>query len=298
MHELRGKVNKGEIPTDAFEAACADAVLLIYDGLFGVDEKSQRDLVVRVIVEEMEKFGRSLEKGLKEVEKIQNIDGKAAFDLYQTFGFPLELTMELVSQKGQVLDKADFEEEFKKHRDLSRTASAGKFAGGLGGHSEIEIKYHTATHLLHQALRDVLGSEVFQKGSNITTERLRFDFSFDRKMTDEEIKEVEELVNKKITENLKVDRKFMTFEEAKSINAIGLFDEKYDKSNVSIYCIGPNYPKDPGSKDKRERGGYYSLEFCGGPHVEYTGIIKSIKITKEEAVSAGVRRIKAELVKS
>lgn len=295
MHELRGKVNKGEIPTDAFEAACADAVLLIYEGLFGINEKSQRELVVRVIVEEMEKFGKSLEKGLKEVGKLENIDGKAAFDLYQTFGFPLELTMELVSQKGQTLNKADFEEEFKKHRDLSRTASVGKFAGGLAGHSEIETKYHTATHLLHQALRDVLGTEVFQKGSNITTERLRFDFSFDRKMTDEELREVEELVNKKIAEDLKVERKYMTFEEAKSMNAIGLFDEKYDKSNVSIYCIGPDYAMDPASKDKRERGNYYSLEFCGGPHVEKTGIIKAIKITKEEAVSAGIRRIRAEL---
>lgn len=295
MHELRGNVKKGEIPTDAFEAACADAVLLLYNGLFEINESEQRDLVIRVIVEEMEKFGKSLEKGLKEVEKLEKIDGTAAFNLYQTFGFPLELTMELVKQKGQHVEKEEFQAEFQKHRDLSRTASAGKFAGGLAGHSDIEIKYHTATHLLHQALRDVLGPEVFQKGSNITPERLRFDFSFDRKMTDEEIKQVENLVNEKIKEDLNVERKYMTYDEAKALNAIGLFDEKYDKSNVSIYCIGPDYRLDPEAKDQRERGGYYSLEFCGGPHVEHTNVIKGIKITKEEAVSQGIRRIRAEL---
>lgn len=296
MHELRGNPKKGEIPTDAFEAACADSVLLIYNGLFGIDEKKQRELVVRIIVEEMEKFGKTLEKGLKEVQKLQQVDGKTAFDLYQTFGFPLELTIELVKQKGQVIDKDQFEEEFKKHRELSRAGSAGKFAGGLAGHSDVEIKYHTATHLLHQALRDVLGPEVFQKGSNITPERLRFDFSFDRKMTDDEIEQVEDLVNLKIEEDLIVDRKFMTFDEAKKINAIGLFDEKYDKSNVSIYEIGPSYSLNPEAKDQRERDGYYSLEFCGGPHVAHTGIIGSIKITKEEAVSQGIRRIRAQLL--
>lgn len=296
MHELRGAPKKGEIPTDAFESACADSVLLIYDGLFGVDERRDREKVVRVIVEEMEKFGKSLENGLKEVKRIGHIDGKKAFDLYQTFGFPLELTMELVKQKGQSLDRKEFESEFKKHQELSRSASGGKFAGGLAGHSEIEIKYHTATHLLHQALRDILGEEVFQKGSNITPERLRFDFSFDRKMTEEEIKEAENLVNEKIKEDLKVDRQYMTFDEAKALNAIGLFDDKYDKSNVSIYSIGPNYVLNSESKDQRKRGGYYSLEFCGGPHVAHTGVIGSIKITKEEAVSAGVRRIRAKLL--
>lgn len=302
MHELRGNIKKGEIPTDAFEAACADAVLLIYNGLFGIEEKKQRELIVRVIVEEMEKFGKSLEKGLKELEKIienlpvgRQVDGKIAFDLYQTLGFPLELTMELVKQKGQTLEKKEFEDEFKKHQELSRSASSGKFAGGLAGHSEIEIKYHTATHLLHQALRDVLGPDVFQKGSNITPERLRFDFSFDRKMTDQEIKAVEELINQKIKENLKVDRKFMTLTQAKELNAIGLFDEKYNKSNVSIYAIGSDYPLDPKAKDQRERGSYYSVEFCGGPHVEHTAVLGAIKITKEEAVSEGVRRIRAKL---
>ncbi len=295
MHELRGNVKKSDIPTDAFEAVCAYSVLEIYHGLFGIDKQKQKDLVVRVIVDEMEKFGKTLEKGLKEVGKLQTINGKAAFDLYQTFGFPLELTIELFKQKGQTVEKSEFEEEFKKHQELSRSASAIKFAGGLAGHSEVEIKYHTATHLLHQVLRDVLGETVFQKGSNITPERLRFDFSFERKMTDEEIKKVEDLVNKKIKEDLKVERKFMTFEQAKALNAIGLFDEKYDKSNVSIYAIGPDYVLDSVSKDRRQRGGYYSLEFCGGPHVKNTGDIEGIKITKEEAISGGVRRIRAQL---
>lgn len=295
MHELRGNPKKGEIPTDAFEAACADAVLVIYNGLFGIDEKKQRELIVRVIVEEVEKFGRSLEKGLKEIEKSESMNGKLAFDIYQTYGFPVELTREIYNKKGQEIDLEEFLREFKKHQELSRGASVGKFAGGLAGHSKTEIKYHTATHLLHQALRDILGPEVFQKGSNITPERLRFDFSFERKMTEEEIKEVEGLVNEKIKEDLKVERKFMTLTQAKNLNAIGLFDEKYDKNNVSIYAIGPKYLLGPGAKDKRERGGYYSLEFCGGPHVEHTGVIGGIKITKEEAISEGVRRIRAVL---
>ncbi len=295
MHELRGSVKKEAIPTDAFEAACAYTVLEIYHGLFGIDKAIQKDLVVRTIVEEMEKFGKSLEKGLKEVQKLESIDGKAAFDLYQTFGFPLELTLELVSQKGQTIDKQEFEIEFKKHQDVSRSASAGVFKGGLAGHSDIEIKYHTATHLLHQALRDILGETVFQKGSNITPERLRFDFSFDRKMTPEEISEVEHLVNAKIKEDLKVESTNMTYDEAKALNAIGLFDSKYDKSKVSIYSMGPNYQFNPKAKDNRDRGGYYSLEFCGGPHVEHTNLVGKIKITKEESVSAGMRRIRAEL---
>jgi alanyl-tRNA synthetase len=168
------------------------------------------------------------------------------------------------------------------------------FKGGLAGHSEVETKYHTATHLMHQALRDVLGPEVFQKGSNINTERLRFDFSFDRKLTEDEIKRVEEIINGKIKEDLVVDHLFMNLPEAKKMNAIGLFNEKYAET-VSIYAIGPNYNLDSSAKDLRDRGGYYSAEFCGGPHVEHIGIISGIKILKEESVSQGVRRIYAEL---
>ena len=252
-------------------------------------------IAVKEVQDEMEKFGKTLDRGFREIEKIDQIDGKKAFDLYQTFGFPYEVTEELFRQKGQKINKEQFRAEFEKHRELSRTASAGMFKGGLADHSEIVTKYHTATHLLHQALRDVLGPQVFQKGSNITSERLRFDFSFDRKMTDEEVKQTEETINKRVEEDLKVDRKIVTPDEAKKINAIGLFNEKYG-TEVSIYGVGPGYKLDPGAKDQRDRGGYYSLEFCGGPHVEYTGVIGKIKITKEEAVSAGIRRIRAEIV--
>lgn len=254
-----------------------------------------KETITQVIETEMQKFQNTLERGLYEINKITQADGKITFNLYQSYGFPLELTEELFRQKGQEIDKEQFRAEFEKHRELSRTASAGMFKGGLADHSEVVIKYHTATHLLHQALRDVLGPAVFQKGSNITAERLRFDFSFDRKMTDEEIRQTEEVVNGKIQENLKVERKIVGPDTAKKLNAIGLFDEKYG-SQVSIYGIGPDYELDPKVKDQRDRGGYYSLEVCGGPHVLKTSVIGKIKIIKEEAVSAGIRRIKAEIV--
>lgn len=291
IHELGGGLT--DIPG---LGGISEVVLLTYDGELGVDRFSQRDLVEKIVVDEMTKFGRSLDKGLKEVEKIDQIDAKKAFDLYQTFGFPVEITAELFQQKGQQIDMVEFQKEFDSHKDLSRTASAGMFAGGLAGHSDVEVKYHTATHLLHQALRDVLGSTVFQKGSNITPERLRFDFSFDRKMTAEELKKAEDIVNQKIKADLKVERFYTTYDKAMEMNAIGLFGDKYDKTNVSIYAIGPNDPIDPQSQDKRSRGEYYSLEFCGGPHVEHTNQVGGIKLVKEEAVSAGVRRIRAELI--
>jgi alanyl-tRNA synthetase len=272
----------------------ATSVLEVFDGLFEVSAKDNADLVRKVVDEEMERFGKTLDKGLKEIGKISVIDGKIAFDLYQTYGFPYEVTEELFRQKGQEIDREQFKAEFEKHRELSRTASVGMFKGGLAGHSEIEIKYHTATHLLHQALRDVLGPAVFQKGSNINQERLRFDFNFDRKITEEEIKKVENIINARIKEDLIVDREFMSVPEAQKLNAIGLFTGKYDET-VSIYKIGPDFKLDPEAKDQRNRGGYYSAEFCGGPHVEHTGIIEGIKIVKEEAVSAGIRRIYAEL---
>ena len=247
-----------------------------------------------VIKEELARFSKTLDKGLKEVEKIEKIDGKMAFDLYQTFGFPYEVTEELFRQKGQEINREQYKVEFEKHRDLSRTASSGMFKGGLADHSEIVTKYHTATHLLHQALRDVLGPQVFQKGSNITSERLRFDFSYDKKTTDKEIKQTEEIINKRIEQDLKVDHKIMSLEEAKVMNAIGLFNEKY-ADKVSIYAIGPEFNLESEAKDQRDRGGYYSAEFCGGPHVEHTGVIGKIKITKEEATSSGIRRIRAEI---
>lgn len=281
---------------EKFFSDVAQIIIDIFDGLYGIDKNESLKKVAPIIEEEITRFQKTLDKGLKEIEKIQQIDGKQAFDLYQTYGFPYEVTEELFKQKGQNIDHAQYQSEFEKHRELSRTASSGLFKGGLAGHSETEIKYHTATHLLHQALRDILGPNVFQKGSNITTERLRFDFSFDRKMTEEEIKQGEAIVNEKIKEDLKVDHQYMTVDEAKRINAIGLFEQKYGEQ-VSVYMVGPNYKLNAQAKDQRDRGGYYSVEFCGGPHVEHTGTIGRIKIIKEEAVSSGVRRIKAVLVK-
>ena len=280
-----------------FSFEIANFCLAAFDTYFVNNREAieKRKRIKEVVENEIMRFHKNIMPGFKEISKASSVDGKMAFDLYQTYGFPLEVTKEIALERGQELDDSLFKEEFRKHQELSRTASAGMFKGGLAGHSETEIKYHTATHLLHQALRDVLGPEVFQKGSNINEERLRFDFSYDKKMTEQDFKKVEDLVNQKIKEDLKVDRKFMSVEEAKKINAIGLFDEKYGQE-VSIYCIGPEYSLDPEAKDQRLRGGYYSVEFCGGPHVEHTGVIGKIKITKEEAISTGVRRIYAEIV--
>ncbi len=234
---------------------------------------------------EQQKFTKTLEKGLREFEKVvknnETVTGTQAFDLYQTFGFPWELTHELtVQMTGKEVDRSEFEIEFKKHQDLSRTASAGTFKGGLADHSEIVVRYHTATHLLHKALRDVLGEGVWQKGSNITAERTRFDFTYPQKMTDEQKKQVEDLVNKWIEQDAEMKQEMMPLEKARELGAIGLFGEKY-ADTVSIYT----------ATDKD--GNVISREFCGGPHVTHTGLVGKFKIKKEEAISSGVRRIKA-----
>ena len=203
------------------------------------------------------------------------LDGRSAFKLYDTFGFPIEMTIELAAEKGLTVDETDFAERFKKHQELSHQGAEQKFKGGLADHSEQTAKLHTATHLLHSALRKVLGDEVAQKGSNITAERLRFDFSFGRKMTREEIDEVERLVNVAIEAKVPVVCEEMTVPEAKEKGAIGLFESKY------------------GEKVRTYKMGEYSFEICGGPHAENTGDLGSFKIQKEESSSAGVRRIKA-----
>ncbi len=203
------------------------------------------------------------------------LDGRSAFKLYDTFGFPIEMTIELAAEKGLTVDEADFAERFKKHQELSHQGAEQKFKGGLADHSEQTAKLHTATHLLHSALRKVLGDEVAQKGSNITAERLRFDFSFGRKMTAEEVAEVERLVNVAIEAKVPVVCEEMTVPEAKEKGAIGLFESKY------------------GEKVRTYKMGEYSFEICGGPHAENTGDLGSFKIQKEESSSAGVRRIKA-----
>ena len=243
---------------------------------------ANEDTIGRVIVTEGDKFGKTLDKGLKEFEKLQTVDGTAAFNLYQTYGFPWELTHELTLARGMQVEKSQFEAEFTKHKDLSRTASAGTFKGGLADHSEIVVRYHTVTHLMHKALRDVLGAHVIQKGSNINAERTRFDFSHPAKMTPEEIAKVESLVSGWIRRDLPVTREMMSKEKALQLDALGAFGEKYGDT-VSVYTVS-----DPAT------GEVISREFCGGPHITRTGEIGgTFKIIKEEAVSAGVRRIKA-----
>ena len=228
---------------------------------------------------EKKKFSRTLEKGLKEFAKLTEgktvVDGNTAFHLFDTFGFPLELTCEMAKEKNMTVDIEDYKTRFKAHQELSRTASAGKFKGGLAGNSEIETKYHTATHLLNAALKAIIGPTVHQKGSNITDERMRFDFSCDHKLTEEEKKKTEDLVNKWIQEDLPVVCKEMKKEDAIKSGAECMFIEKYPDV-VTVYEIGD-----------------VSKELCGGPHVKHTGEIGKFKIKKEEASSAGVRRIKA-----
>ena len=236
---------------------------------------------------EENKFRDTLENGLKEFTSIvaesKLISGKNAFDLYQSFGFPLEIIKELAKEKGLEVDEHGFQTEFKKHQELSRTATAGAFKGGLQGQNEQTMKLHTATHLLQAALREVLGPHVFQKGSNITDERLRFDFSHNEKMTPEQINKVEGLVNEKIKENLPVIVDEMTVDAAKLSGALGVFDQKYGDW-VKVYSIlSPSASTDNA----------FSREICGGPHVDFTGKLGHFKILKEEAASAGVRRIKA-----
>ena len=239
------------------------------------------NVVYEVLKNEKIKFNRTLEKGLKEFEKVtkdsKTIDGITAFHLFDTYGFPIELTIELAQEQGITVDKQGYLDKFKEHQELSRTASAGKFKGGLAGNSEIETKYHTATHLLNAALKEVVNKDVHQKGSNITPERMRFDFSCDHKLTDEEKSKTEELVNKWIKESLDVTVREMTKEEAINSGAECMFIEKYPDI-VTVYSIGD-----------------VSHELCGGPHVKNTSELGHFKIIKEEASSAGVRRIKAIL---
>lgn len=231
--------------------------------------------IMEVLSEEQQKFSKSLQQGLKVINKV------SPFDLFQTYGFPVEVTEELYQQQGRVLDRVAFDAQLKAHQDSSRTASAGMFKGGLENQSEVTTKYHTATHLLHKALRDVLGPHVHQKGSNITAERLRFDFSHPDKLTTEQLNAIEQTMNQKIAQDLPVHRLEMTKSEALAKGAMAFFPEKYP-DHVSVYIIGDlNQP--------------YSMELCGGPHVSSTREIGGIKITKEESAASGVRRVYAQL---
>ncbi|NCO15362.1 MAG: alanine--tRNA ligase [Parcubacteria group bacterium] len=241
-------------------------------------EVKETKMILEVLEDEKQKFQEAIGRGIKEIEKYPKITGKDAFYLYETFGLPFELIKELAPKDAvKALSKGDFDKEFEKHQELSRTASAGMFKGGLVDMSEQTIKLHTAAHLLMESLRQVLGNHVMQKGSNITAERLRLDFSHPEKLTAEEIKEVEDLVNQKIQEDLLVKMEEMNLEQAKKQGAMGVFEAKYGEK-VKVYSIGD-----------------FSKEICGGPHVQKTGELGHFKIIKEKASSSGVRRIKAVL---
>jgi len=253
--------------------------------------KEHRDEVIAVLVKEEKAFRQTLRKGLKELEKLkgQTIAGEQLFTLYDTYGFPVELSTEEAFKQSIAVSptwREEFDAKMEEQRNRSRTATKGEFKGGLGGQDLIHKKYHTATHLLQSALREIFGTELRQHGSNITEERLRFDFNIDRKMTPEEIARAEELVNGWIAEDLPVSFKLYPTQEALDMGAIGPFGERYGEE-VKVYQMG-------------EGDHMASLEICGGPHVDHTGQLaedgKKFKITKEEASSAGIRRIKAVLV--
>jgi len=258
----------------SFLCDLAKTVIKIYP------EIKNKDFIFEELKKEEEKFSNALEKALKKFDKLAQdklISGKEVFILFSSYGLPMEMTKELAKEKGIKIDEKGYEKEYVKHQEISRKGAERRFRGGLADHTEKTTKLHTATHLLHSALRKVLGEHVYQRGSNITEDRLRFDFSNDRKLTDEELKKVEDLVNKQIKKGLEIKREELTVEEAKKKSAIGVFGERYGE-RVSVYSIGD-----------------FDIEICGGPHVQNTKELGQFKITKEESVASGVRRIKAIL---
>ncbi len=265
---------------DGFTAEIAQVIINQYREAYPELERNSHFVLEQLKLEEA-RFAKTLHQGNKEFDKVASrvengvIDGLSAFHLYDTFGFPIEMTCELAKERGLSVDTESFQEHFKKHQELSHQGADQKFKGGLADQTVETARLHTATHLLHAALRKVLGDEVAQKGSNITAERLRFDFSFGRKVTKEELAQVEALVNDAIKADVPVVCEEMTVPEAKAKGAIGLFENKYGE-RVRTYKMGD-----------------YSFEICGGPHAEHTGELGSFKIQKEESSSAGVRRIKA-----
>ena len=265
-----------------WEQRIANKLIDMYENYYS-ELKENRQVVLEGLANEKVKFNRTLEKGLREFEKIvSNLNGDVldkdlAFKLYDTYGFPIELTVELANEKGIKVDEEGFKQKFKEHQEKSRAGSEQKFKGGLAGNSEVETKYHTATHLLNAALKVVVDKNIHQRGSNITVERMRFDFNCDHKLTDEEKQKVEDLVNEWIQAGLDVNVTEMSKEEAIASGAECMFIEKYPDI-VTVYTIGE-----------------VSKELCGGPHVKNTSELGHFKIKKEEASSAGVRRIKAVL---
>lgn len=285
LRRMTRHMNKLEINLDEL-ANIIDISIDSLKELYPELEKN-KETIKEIIVAEKDKFMKTLQKGEKEFEKVANrtknnnkdvINAQAVFNLYETYGFPPEMTEELAKENSLKVDMEGYQKLFEEHQAKSRMGSEAKFKGGLASTGEMEVKYHTATHLLNAALKKVLGDHVHQKGSNITPERLRFDFSHNAKMTDEEKKQVEDLVNEYIKQDLKVERLEMTKEEALKLGAEAMFLDKYG-DEVTVYKIGD-----------------VSMEFCGGPHVERTGVLGTFKIKKEEASSSGVRRIKAILL--
>lgn len=259
----------------------AKTVIVQYGDVYPEIE-SNKEFIIHELEKESLSFEKTLELGLKKAERYftelgdkKILDGNSAFKLYDTFGFPIEFTEELASEKGLAVDKERFLERFTEHQELSRKGAEAKFKGGMADNCEQTTKLHTATHLLNGALRKVLSDTIYQRGSNITSERLRFDFTFERKLTLDELSKVSDVVNEAIQKNIPVICKEMSVEEAKKQGAIGIFTNKYG-SLVKVYTIDE-----------------YSMEICGGPHASNTGELKSFKILKEESSSSGVRRIKA-----
>ncbi len=274
--------------TTAFITQIAKVIIDEYKEYYPSFEIQEKAIIKELRIEE-EAFARTIEKGTKEFEKLISrvpehikhkvVSGKNAFKLYDTYGFPLELTVEMAAERGFIVDEKGFAKAFEKHQELSRKGAENKFKGGLADDSESTTSLHTATHLLHQALRNVLGDNVAQKGSNITADRLRFDFSHPEKVQRDVLNQIEEIVNDVIAKNMPITMVEMSVEEAKAAGAIGLFGDRYGEV-VRVYSIGD-----------------FSKEICGGPHAESTGNLGRFKIKKEESSSRGIRRIKAVLIK-
>ena len=273
---------KVELPSDWYVSAVKNV-----PPMYGSQYPELRDSrLTSVISDEVKKFEHTLAQGLRELEKRPSLDGKTAFDLFQTWGFPFELSRELAESAGKQIDEAGFHAELDAHRERSRSTSGKIFEGGLADHSEEIVRYHTLTHLLQAALRKVLGPHVIQRGSNITRERLRFDFSHEGKPSQEQLELVQTLVNEWLQRELVIDRSTMSEPEARALGAIGAFGEKYGET-VSVYAI----------VDQRS-GEVISREFCGGPHVGSVTGLGKFELIREQGISAGIRRIKARLTAS
>lgn len=263
-----------------FMAVLADITIDMYKHIYDEVERN-REFIHKNLASEEAKFRKTLRKALGKFDRILDengtITGKDAFLLFTSFGLPLEMTRDLAEEKGIEIDIDEFRKEFEQHREISRTATEGKFKGGLADHSEEITVLHTATHLLQAALREVLGDSVRQSGSNITRERLRFDFTFDRKLSPEEVQQVEDLVNGIIEQDLEVEHTFMSYDDAISQGAIAVFKDTYG-DEVSVYKVGN-----------------FSMELCGGPHVKSTGVLGRFRIAKQEKIGAGLIRIRGVL---